>query len=78
MSSSLKSHNSKQDHHVILFKKYKVEMVIGEGSYAKVKLATNIINGQKVTKKKKINNNNNINIILIYKYINFYNFYIFI
>jgi len=42
------NNNNKQDHHVILFKKYKVEMVIGEGSYAKVKLATNIINGQKV------------------------------
>eukprot|EP00833_Pecoramyces_ruminatium_P003029 jgi/Orpsp1_1/1177061/evm.model.c7180000060052.1 len=51
MSTQLKSshnnNNNKQDHHVILFKKYKVEMVIGEGSYAKVKLATNIINGQK-------------------------------
>jgi len=52
MSSQSKStyNNNKQDHHVILFKKYKVEMVIGEGSYAKVKLATNIINGQKVIK----------------------------
>jgi len=49
MSTQTKSsQNNKQDHHVILFKKYKVEMVIGEGSYAKVKLATNIINGQKV------------------------------
>jgi len=69
------SNNNNKDHHVILFKKYKVEMVIGEGSYAKVKLATNIINGQKVNHFFfffHILNNINLNLIIYIFNINYF------